>query len=63
MSKPFTLIAALVLLLAGLVHIYRLYSSAIVITIAGHTLPIWLSWPAAIIALVLSIMVLKEARE
>jgi len=63
MSKPFTVIAALVLLLAAAAHAYRLYSGAIVITVAGNVLPLWVSWPAAVIALFLGIMVLAEARK
>ncbi len=62
MSKPFTMIAALVLLLAAAAHAYRLYSGAVVITIGGNDLPMWVSWPAAIIALFLAIMVVVEAR-
>lgn len=62
MSKPFTFIAALVLLAAGAAHAYRLYSGAITVTIAGQALPMWVSWPAAIIALILGLMVMVEAR-
>lgn len=63
MSKPFTLIAGLVLLAAAAAHAYRLYTGAIAITIAGHDLPMWASWPAAIIALILGLMVFVEARK
>jgi lipopolysaccharide export LptBFGC system permease protein LptF len=63
MSKPFTIIAALVLLLAAAAHAYRLYTGAITVTIAGQALPMWASWPAAVIAAILGLMVLVEARK
>lgn len=62
MSKPFTLLAGLVLLLAAAAHAYRLYTSDVVITVAGHAVPLWMSWPAGIVALFLGLMVFVEAR-
>jgi uncharacterized membrane protein YecN with MAPEG domain len=61
MSKPFTHIAGLVLLIVALVHAYRLYAGLTVV-IAGHDIPMWVSWPAAIVGAILAIMVFREAQ-
>jgi hypothetical protein len=60
--KPFTTIAALILLIVAGVHAWRLYSGAIEIVVAGHVIPVWASWPGAIIAGFMGIMLLVEAR-
>jgi len=60
--KPFTFLAGLVLLLAAAAHAYRLYTHDVTITVAGHLVPLWFSWPAGIIALILGMMVFVEAR-
>jgi hypothetical protein len=60
--KPFTTIAGLILLLVALTHAYRLYSGAITIAVAGHVVPLWWSWPGAIVAGLLGVMLLMEAR-
>lgn len=62
MSKPFTIIAALLFLLGAAAHAYRLYAGGFAIAVAGHDVPLWASWPAAIVALLLGIMLLVEAR-
>jgi lipopolysaccharide export LptBFGC system permease protein LptF len=60
--KPFTTLAAIVLLVVAGVHAYRLYSGAIAISVAGHVVPVWASWPGAIIAGLMGIMLFVEAR-
>ena len=49
MSKPFTLIAALVLLAVAAAHAYRLYAH-LSIVVGGHDIPLWVSWPGAAVA-------------
>jgi hypothetical protein len=61
MRKPFTHIAGLVLLIVALVHAYRLYAGLTVV-IAGHDIPMWVSWPAAIAAAIVGLMVFAEAQ-
>jgi len=61
MSKPFTMIAGLVLWAAAAAHAYRLWSGDVHITIAGQAVPMWVSWPALVIALFLGLMVFVEA--
>ena len=61
MAKLFTTIAGLLLLLGAAAHGYRLYRPFEII-IAGHNIPLWYSWPAAIIAALLGLMVLVETR-
>lgn len=61
MSKPFSHIAALVLLIVAVAHVYRLYADFTVV-VAGHDIPLWVSWPAVIVAAILAIMVFREAQ-
>lgn len=61
MSKPFTHIAGLVLLVVAAVHAYRLYAGLTIVA-AGHDIPMWVSWPGAIVAALLGLMVFVEAR-
>jgi lipopolysaccharide export LptBFGC system permease protein LptF len=62
MSKFFTVIAALLFLVAAAAHAYRLFSHHFSIVVAGHGIPLWASWPAGAVALVLGVMLLIEAR-
>ncbi len=62
MSKPFTIIAALLLLAIAAAHAYRLYAGGFAVVVASHSIPMWVSWPAAIIAALLGVMVLVESR-
>lgn len=62
MSKFFTVIAAALFLAAAAAHAYRLFGHAFAIVVAGHDIPLWASWPAGVIALVLGIMLLVESR-
>jgi len=61
MAKPFTHVAALVLLAVAAVHAYRLYFGLSVV-IADHSVPLWVSWPGAIVAALLGLMLFVEAR-
>lgn len=61
MSKFFTTITALLLLVGAAAHGYRLYKPFEII-IAGHSIPLWASWPAAGVTALLGLMVLVESR-
>ena len=60
--KPFTTIAAVLFLAAAAAHVYRLYTGAIAINVAGHNVPLSVSWAGAIVAGLLGVMLLIEAR-
>jgi hypothetical protein len=61
MSKPFTHIAALLLLVVAAAHAYRLYAGLAVV-VGRHDIPMWASWPGAIVAALLGVMLFVEAR-
>jgi len=59
--KPFTTLAAVVLLVVAAAHVYRLAVS-LNVSIDGHILPMWISWVGAAFAALLAIMLIVEAR-
>jgi hypothetical protein len=59
--KPFTTLAVLVLALVALFHVLRLIRG-IQVVFGNHTIPLWVSAVAAIVAGVLAIMVWRESR-
>jgi hypothetical protein len=61
MAKPFTHIAALLLLVVAAAHAYRLYAGLAVV-VGAHDIPQWVSWPGAIVAGLLGLMLFVEAR-
>jgi len=60
--KPFTAIAIFVLALVGLGHVLRAVSSAELI-IGGAVIPVWVSWPAGVIALLIAGMLWRETKQ
>jgi hypothetical protein len=60
--KPFTIIAALLLLLIAACHAYRAYAGLDFI-MAGHSIPIVASWVVAGVLALLGIMLLVERRK
>lgn len=60
--KPFTTIAALILLIAAAVHAWRFFTGAIAVSVAGHVVPVWASAPGAVLAAFLGVALLMEAR-
>jgi hypothetical protein len=60
-SRPFTWIASAIFAIAAIVHIYRLFTHFQVV-IGSHTIPMWVSYVAIVIAAVLSWMLCREAR-
>ncbi len=59
--KPFTTIAAIVLLIVAAAHVYRLVAS-VSVSLDGHILPMWISWAGAAFAALLGVMLIIEAR-
>jgi hypothetical protein len=61
MTRPFTTIAALLFALAVLVHIYRLFRGAQIV-VGSHTIPMWCSYVAIVIAAVLAWGLYRESK-
>jgi hypothetical protein len=61
MSRPFTLIAALIFALMALLHVYRLFTHFQVI-LGSHTIPMWVSYLGVVVPGVLAIMLYRESR-
>jgi hypothetical protein len=59
--KPFTTIAAIVLALLALGHLYR-FIKGLEVVVAGTTVPQWISGVLAVVAGVLALMVWRESR-
>lgn len=60
-SKPFTWIAAALFALAAIVHIIRVFTHFKVV-IGSHSMPMWCSYAAILVAAFLSWMLCREAR-
>lgn len=59
--KPFTHLAAIVLLIVGLAHGYRLATGGSIM-LGNQAVPLWLSWFGLVLPLLLSWMLIREAR-
>jgi hypothetical protein len=59
--KPFTTIAAVVLMIVAAAHVYRLYAHLSVV-IGAYPIPMWISWVGAAGAGILGVMLLVEKR-
>ena len=59
MSKPFTIIAAIIFLLVAAAHAYRAYAGLAVI-VGGHEIPVMASWIAAAVSAVIGLMLFRE---
>ena len=62
MKKPFAAIAIFVFVLIAVGHLLRAVVSAEII-IGGITIPVFVSWPAAVIAGVIAYMLWRETKE
>jgi hypothetical protein len=60
-SRPFTWIAAAIFAIMAIVHIIRLFTHFQVI-VGSHTIPMWCSYVAIVVAAILSWMLCREAR-
>ena len=61
MTRPFTLIAALIFACMALIHVYRLFTDFQII-VGSHTIPMWVSYVGIIVPGLLAIMLFREAR-
>ena len=61
LSKPFTMTAALLLLLVAGLHAYRL-ATGIAVSVQGSTVPMIASWIGVAVAGLLGVMLVVEAR-
>ncbi len=57
--KPFTVIAALLLLVVAAAHAYRAYAG-LDLVVASHVIPVWVSWACAAVTAFLGIMLFVE---
>ena len=60
-SRPFTTIAAIIFGIMALAHLYRLYSH-FQVTVGSHTIPMWCSYVAIVVAGLLSWGLFRESR-
>ena len=61
MTRPFTTIAAILFALAALVHVVRLFTDFQVI-IGSHTIPMWCSYVAIVVAAFLAWGLYRESK-
>ena len=61
MTRPFTLIAAMLFAIAALAHIYRLFKQAPFIA-GSHTIPMWVSYVAIVVAALLAWGLYRESK-
>lgn len=61
MSRPFTMIAALIFFAVALVHVYRIFTQFQII-IGSHTIPQWFSYFGVVIPALIAILLLRENR-
>ena len=59
--KPFTMIAAVIFLMAASAHVYRAYAG-LPVAVGGHDIPVMASWIAAAVCGLLGIMLFAESR-
>ncbi len=62
MSRFFTVIAALLFFAAAAGHAYRIFVHPFSVVVAGHDIPLSVSWAGGAVALLLGVMLLLEAR-
>ena len=61
MSRPFTMIAALIFFAVALLHVYRIFTQFQII-IGSHTIPQWFSYFGVVIPALIAILLLRENR-
>jgi hypothetical protein len=61
MTKPFTMLAALIFTCVALVHVYRLYKQFPVM-IGSHSIPMWASYLGILIPGLLAVMLYRESK-
>ena len=61
MTRPFTIIAALIFAIMALLHVYRLFTHFQVV-LGSHEIPMWMSYVAIVVAGGLAIGLFRESR-
>jgi hypothetical protein len=61
MTRPFTLIAALLFALAALLHLYRIFTDFQIVA-GSHTIPGWASYVALVVAAVMAWGLYRESK-
>ena len=61
MSKPFSTISALLLVIVAAIHAYRAYAG-LPVSIGSHDIPVMWSWIGAVVTAVLGIGLFMESR-
>ena len=61
MSKPFTMISALIFFAMALLHVYRIFTHFQVI-LGSHEIPLCVSYFGVVIPALLAILLLRESR-
>jgi hypothetical protein len=61
MTRPFTHIAAILLLIVAAAHAYRLFAYLDVV-IGGYAVPLWISWLGLAVPGLLAVMLFAESR-
>lgn len=61
MTRPFTLIAAIIFAAMALLHVYRLFTQFQVV-LGSHEIPMWASYLGVIVPGVLAVMLYRESR-
>ena len=61
MSRPFTMVAALIFFGIALLHVYRLFTHFQVV-LGSHEIPLWFSYFGIVIPALLAILLLRESK-
>ena len=61
MSRPATMIAALIFFAMALIHVYRLFTG-FQIVIGSHAIPMWVSYLGVLVPGLLGYLLLRENR-
>jgi len=61
MTRPFTLIAAMIFTIIALLHVYRLFTQFQVV-LGSHEIPMWVSYLGVLVPGVLAVMLYRESR-
>ncbi len=61
MSRPFTIVGAIILLAVAVAHVFRI-AAGIAVMIGSHDIPMVASWVAAALAAFIGMMIIIELR-
>lgn len=61
MSRPFTIVAAIILLAVAAAHVFRI-AAGVAVMVGSHDIPLVASWVVAVIAAFVGMMTIIELR-